>query len=420
MTLFRQEVMNARKNHWLGDVMIASPPSLRVSAIAAAVIIIAIVLFICFFSYTKKQQVQGVLMPDKGVIKIYSPQPGLIIDINVKEGDKVNPGDPLLVLSGERSVEGTAATQQTISEQIRTRLKLYRSTLSEIENSWLTDKASAQRQIEQLKQQVQLQEQQASNQQQLTQLLKKRVVQYQALLSQEYVSLEQFQRVKEESLRQDGTLEASRSELINSRKELLQRSNEQLQIESNYQKQRNDISSKIASTEQELTESESKREIVIRATKAGTVTALTAAAGQYFDGRAPLLSIIPEGSRLDAYLYAPGSAVGFIRPHSDVWLRYPAWPWQKFGQYHGVVTSVSKVALTPNEIELFENNGSGTPLYRIVVRLDSPFVNVYGEKTPLQAGMQLEADIIRDRRRLYEWIFEPLLKLTPSAASEQG
>lgn len=416
MSLFRKEVTEGRSN--LGEVIIASPPSLRISSMVAVAIVLIITLFICFFSYTKKQRVSGVLMPDKGVIKIYSPQAGLIEKMYVKEGDKVNEGDTLFVISSERSSQGKAVTQENISEQIRTRLKLDRSSLSELDTAWFANKANSQHQIQQLTEQVMLQESQARNQLQLAQLLQKRVAQYQQLQNQEYVSLEQFQRIKEESLRQNGALEASRSELINSRRQLLERTNELTQLESSYQKQRNDIRSKIASAEQELTESELKREIVIHATKSGTVTALTATVGQFFDGHAPLLSIIPKDSTLIAYLYAPGSAVGFIKPQSDVWLRYPAWPWQKFGQYHGTIMSVSKVALLHNEIELFENNDANTPLYRIVVRPDSNYVNVYGEKVPLQAGMQLEADVVRDNRRLYEWIFEPLLKMAPTTVAE--
>ena len=39
-------------------------------------------------------------------------------------------------------------------------------------------------------------------------------------------------------------------------------------------------------------------------------------------------------------------------------------------------------------------------------------VQAYGQPQPLAAGMQLEADVLLDRRRLIEWIFEPLLSVT--------
>jgi len=266
MKFFRQEVLEGRKNHWLGEVMIASPPSLRISAYVAIAMVISLILFICFFSYTKKQQVAGVLMPDKGVIKIFSPQAGLIDKIFIKEGDAVKEGDPLFVISNDRSSQGQDTMQESISEQIRTRTKLLHSTLSQLDSAWITDKSTAERQLQQLAKQVALQESQERNQQQLAQLLQSRVKQYQSLWEKEYVSLEQLQRVKEESLRQNGTLEASRNELINTRKERLHRANELKQLESNYLTQRNDIQSKIASAGQELTESELKREIIIRAT----------------------------------------------------------------------------------------------------------------------------------------------------------
>ena len=50
-------------------------------------------------------------------------------------------------------------------------------------------------------------------------------------------------------------------------------------------------------------------------------------------------------------------------------------------------------------------------LYRVTVRLAAPHVMAYGRAQALTAGMQLEADVMQDRRRLIEWIFEPLIAL---------
>jgi membrane fusion protein len=46
------------------------------------------------------------------------------------------------------------------------------------------------------------------------------------------------------------------------------------------------------------------------------------------------------------------------------------------------------------------------------VVLERQSVQAYGQAQPLAAGMQLEADVLLDRRRLIEWIFEPLLSVT--------
>ena len=36
----------------------------------------------------------------------------------------------------------------------------------------------------------------------------------------------------------------------------------------------------------------------------------------------------------------------------------------------------------------------------------------YGEAVPLQPGMQLEADVLIETRRLYQWVLDPLHSLT--------
>ena len=51
-------------------------------------------------------------------------------------------------------------------------------------------------------------------------------------------------------------------------------------------------------------------------------------------------------------------------------------------------------------------------MYRSKVALDAQSVTAYGNPEPLQAGMQVEADVLVDRRRLIEWVFEPLLSLS--------
>ena len=99
-------------------------------------------------------------------------------------------------------------------------------------------------------------------------------------------------------------------------------------------------------------------------------------------------------------------------------LRYQAFPYQKFGHHAGQVLQVSRTPLQATELaglplpEAMKGAASAEPLYRITVALDAQAVKAYGQPQPLAAGMQLEADVLLDRRRLIEWIFEPLLSVT--------
>jgi membrane fusion protein len=106
-----------------------------------------------------------------------------------------------------------------------------------------------------------------------------------------------------------------------------------------------------------------------------------------------------------------------MRPGQTVRLRYQAFPYQKFGFYDGVVATISSAALNPADLPqqqagLTSLYGTGEPVYRITVKLARQTATVYGNPVPLQPGMQLEADVMLERRRLIEWVFDPLFTLT--------
>ena len=178
----------------------------------------------------------------------------------------------------------------------------------------------------------------------------------------------------------------------------------------------------IAATTRELAETEARRSLTIPAPQAGTVTAIHATPGAAIRPGMSLLSIVPRGMPHEAHLYAPSRAVGFVRAGQAVLLRYRAYPYQKFGRYRGSVVSVSRSAIEPAELPAGlgyatgagrDGSPGGAPeaLYRIVVRLERQDVTVYGKPVPLQPGMQLDADILLDRRRLYQWMLDPLRAL---------
>jgi membrane fusion protein len=93
-------------------------------------------------------------------------------------------------------------------------------------------------------------------------------------------------------------------------------------------------------------------------------------------------------------------------------LRYNAFPYQKFGAQRGTVTAVSRSALTPTELTaVLGQTSAREALYRVDVALPEQYINVYGHPEPLKPGMAVEADLLLDKRRMIEWIFEPLYGL---------
>ena len=176
---------------------------------------------------------------------------------------------------------------------------------------------------------------------------------------------------------------------------------------------------KILEIDERLANAEAHRSIDIRAPADGVVTSIVAHPGQTISAGAPMLKIVPRHASMQAELLAPSSAVGFIREGGRVLMRYSAYPYQKFGGYLGTVTAVSDAAISAEEAKLFLGGEAPTkqagPFYRVIVTPDSQFARVYGEERKLPANMRVEAYALLDRRKLYEWILEPLYEIGRAA-----
>jgi membrane fusion protein len=169
------------------------------------------------------------------------------------------------------------------------------------------------------------------------------------------------------------------------------------------------LRSELATTEQRIAEVSGRRAYVIRAPASGRVSTLQATVGQFADPRRLQMEIVPNESVLQAELFVPTRAIGFVRPGQEVRILYEAFPFQQFGTYKGRVLKISQTILTKSDtfgpIELKE------PAYRITATLDRPDIDAYGKKIPLQADMLLRADIILEKRSLISWLLDPLLSV---------
>ena len=174
----------------------------------------------------------------------------------------------------------------------------------------------------------------------------------------------------------------------------------------------NDVSAvdrQLSALTQDLAEVDARRELVVFAPTDGIVTAIQAEPGQLATPTLPLLSVIPADAVFEARLLAPASAIGFIKAGNTVNLRYAAYPYQRFGHQQGTIKQVARTIVAPNE--LASPLSLQEPTYVVTVTLHQQEIKAYGEKHPLQAGMTLEADVLLDRRPIYQWVLEPLFSI---------
>jgi membrane fusion protein len=173
--------------------------------------------------------------------------------------------------------------------------------------------------------------------------------------------------------------------------------------------QEEQVTRQISELQQTLVQEAAKRETIIRAPITGIVTNITVSSGQSVAADAAFATILPAGSKLQVELLVPTRAIGFVTKGKEVSLRYEAFPYERFGQYRGVIADVSQTVWSPGD-----KVGPLTvkePAYRITAKLDRQTVEAMGQEIPLRSGMLVNADILLEKRSLLEWIFEPVLQL---------
>ena len=408
--LFRPEVLAQQQNGLHGEVLVARQPALRLLVALAAAFAIALVCCALWGQYTRKEHVTGYLVPTRGLIKLYPPQAGTVLEKPVREGQAVKQGDVLLVLSSERATTSTRETQAAMLAELRQRrdsLRQEQAKQGEIDalsGNGLTERIRGlETELDEARAQLELQRSRVA-------ASERTVTRHEQLVASRFVSEATLQQKQEDLLDQRNHLAQNQRSITSLQRDL---ASARMELAASGLKRANNASAiarQISELEQQLTEADSRRSVVITAPADGTVTTILAEVGQAASPTAPLLSILPAGAELQAQLLVPTRAAGFIKPRQEVVLRYQAFPYQRFGHYVGQVVEVGRTVIQPNEGN--PPMSAQEPVYRVIVRLPAQQVQAYGEAMTLQAGMALDADIRIDRRRLIEWIFDPLLSIT--------
>jgi membrane fusion protein len=411
-SLFRDAALEASRSSWLGEIVLIRPLSFLVLTALATGLALLTLCFLLLASYTQRSTVAGQLVPDRGVIKVYAPQGGIVVEKHVREGQQVQKGDVLYLTSSERQSGAAQAIQEEISRKVALRSQSLRKEQEQRVNLHADEEAALKAKIASLDAEHANIVGQLGGQRRRVGLAEAALRRAAQLKSKGFISIEMVQQREADLLDQRSRVQMLERDKLATGRELQALRSELASLPVRQQGRDAQLERLITSTEQEWMESEGKRRIAITAPESGTVTAVSSEAGQAVEGGRPLVAVIPAGGLLQAHLYAPSRAVGFIRQGDPVQLRYQAFPYQKFGHAQGVVASISRIAVGPNEIANVGGSPNGEPLFKLTVALEKQHVVAYGQQQPLQAGMQVEADILHERRKLYEWVLEPLYSLT--------
>nr|WP_295786994.1 HlyD family efflux transporter periplasmic adaptor subunit [Rhodoferax sp.] len=416
--LFRQAALDAQANQSLGSILLVRPISFTAMATLALVCAGVIVTFLFVGDYTKRAQVVGLLVPDSGLIRVSSPVAGVVIAQHVKEGQKVVSGQALFVLNAEKQLSQangtTVSANGALDDLFRDRIRSL--ALEKQQQSLLTDQSRKQSSagLQSMRTELTHLEQQIATQTERVASSQAQLQRWQNLTEQRFASELTLQQHRDELLEQRARLQTLEQSRIRLSREEAALASDLLQLGNRAAREHEQLQRASTEIKQARINGQIQAQVVVTAPISGTATTTLVEVGQTV-GTQTLVSIVPEDAQLQAHLYAPSRAAGFVEAGQTVRLRYAAYPYQKFGQYAGQVLAVSRSPVSSQELPAaLANLGQqlgGEGVYRITVQLASQSANVYGKAQALQAGMQLEADVLQDTRHIIEWMFESVLSL---------
>ncbi|MFK0299541.1 HlyD family secretion protein [Brevundimonas sp. NPDC090276] len=407
MSLFRPEALDAKRRRLWGEVRLAQPPAFIAWTVVLSLVSASLFGALVFGRYTRKETVEGFLIPEAGVVQVRPVQAGRIGRVLVRDGQLVQAGAALVEFISDLESTGQAPvldiqmaeTDAQVSALANRQAALVRSNADE--RSRLNDQIAANTRTRAI-------------------LQERRRVQAEALVLSE-ADAQRMTQLQARGYATNAQIDAKRRSVLTERGALADLDTQISELDTLVTNLKGQIASLpareaeglaiLASERSSLTQRRAELQVarghVLRSPINGRVSALQARPGMSPDTTQAILSLSPEGSPLEARLLVPTRAVGFLRVGQEARLQVEAFPFQRFGFVEGRVIDIAKTVTRPGDAAF--PIAQDQPVYEVRVALERDHVMAYGERRALQSGMSLRADLPIDRRRLWQQLFDPLL-----------
>ena len=401
-SLFRTEAVQARRHRLEGEVRLDAGLAGWVFTALLCAIVGAAALLLVQGEYPRRETVTGRLLPQGGLAHVRADASGRLVTLHAAVGDRVAAGAPLFTLTRDVGLaSGADANRQVLAHLQQERAQTKRRL------SLVADQMAERRRLLMARRDGLVAELAATQAQMDTQgdrvaIAAQRRDTLAALAVRGAATQTDAMRHEDMYLSALETVAASRALASRTRRTLAEPEADMDALSVEAAMQRAALAERLASLEQRLVEAESAGERVIRAPFDGVVGVVLAPLGDDLDAGAPVMTVLPHGALLQAELWVPSRAAGFLAPGQTVRMRYDAFPHQKFGVAHGTVTAVSKTAIPSQEV------GGSAPMFRVIADLEAQDVTAYGAAVPLQAGMTLNADLVLEARTLWSLLLDPV------------
>jgi membrane fusion protein len=418
--VFRQEAIDNKKIKWRGRALLLPGIPFWLIGGVCLFFIIAFLIFVIAGTYTRRVNVSGEISSYPRAANVYSSVQGVVVKQFVSEGQEVKAGTPIYQIDVSKSTRSGV-----VSDNQRRDIDGQLSRIAQIIGRLESSKKNTLDMLEKQKLQYTTAFQHSGDILQRAQeglrIMKENMENYRNYQNKGLIN-------KDQLTNQVALYYQQQNNLLGLSGQNEQNALQITALESQIQTQAAEFDNQIYrmelqryELEKELLNIDAGGEVVVRALAAGRINSLSVTIGQMVNVGDSLLQIIPHN--IDHYvlvIWVSNDAIPYISVGDRINIRYEAFPAEKFGQFSGKVSVISKAPASPQEMLTYQGApkaaiSTSIPYYKVIVRPEKQTI-IYGDKKlNLENGMKAQSTLFLEKRKIYQWMLSPLYEMKQSA-----
>jgi membrane fusion protein len=398
LKLFRREALVRSRQHWLGELLVATPPRAPLAAALAILVCLLLAGSTVAISIPERIPASGVVMPSGRILKVLAPRAGTVSEVRVADGQRVEGGQTLLeIISGDSGAD---------SPWVARRRSLERE-FAALDEGARSDAAASLQSIAGIERRIALNVKRLDaaavearlHREQLA-VATRHLERGQELLTAGSIAAHEVDTLATERLNRLVAQNAANDRRLALEEELALLANERDQRVSEAEQRRLRTEREHERLQRELLGLDAETRTAVVAPGPGSAGALLVGEGSSVRSGQLLLQVFEADSELLAYIYISADDSGRVSRGQAVDMRLHAYPYQLYGTLTATIVAVASVPVPAADLP-FMSGVRGT-VVEVRARLDAGALAA--EWPRLGAGATFSADLVSARWPLYRWL----------------
>ena len=405
--MFREAVVESKRFRLSGNIVVRAPKIYSTIAVFLFIVSSVALLVLYFFEFKVTEELNGYVTSQQGIVKIFSPQQGVVQKLFHNDGEIVNKGDELVNFLNLNA--GNESFQYT-PDSIINILKSQKSFLKKSNTGSLAlleiKKNNAITKIGSIKKAQKLMIQRADIENDLLDKLKERFRLIKRDFKSSLVSRDLYEQIEIDLLRQETRVQDLQLQLEDNRRLVIEMNQRLNRYELEILDQKINAKREMAQLDERISRLSPNSVRTIYAPISGRVTSTQVNPGQTPQQGTPLMIITPESAQFWVTLAATDKVIGRLNLGMEVSIGYLPYPSERFGRYKGKIVNISESALSPEESTLPLAHTES--IYLVRVELEEQEVIADSKRYLLKPGMGVLGKITIEKISPVRWLIKYL------------